>query len=152
MFHHKGRTQSWRSSQSRTVNISRRGMLSLGPVEVALYSILRNHCIVGVWLLVNAIMNPMKKLDSTKSTLQIRPIRLASIPLACLPVRNDSFWYSWSKHHHIISTSCRHLCGLNGLSVQLDRPHVVVHPSKQSRATWLSWEEVRLKALAVVGF
>ena len=151
MFHHKGRTQSWRSSQSRTVNISRRGMLSLGPVEVALYSILRNHCIVGVWLLVNAIMNPMKKLDSTKSTLQIRPIRLASKPLCMSSCKK---WYpfdSWSEYHHIIKTSS-YLCGLNGLSVQLDRPHMVVHPSKQSRATWLSWDGVGRKALADVGF
>ena len=38
MFHHMDRTQSWRSSQSRTWSISRIGRLYLGPVEVVLYS------------------------------------------------------------------------------------------------------------------
>ena len=37
MFHHKDRTLSWRSSQSRTWSISRIGRWYLGPVEVVLY-------------------------------------------------------------------------------------------------------------------
>ena len=91
MFHHKGRTQSWRSSQSRTWSISRIGRWYLGPVEVVLY------CTVFF---------------QTSPSIDGHII-------------------------HIIRTSC-HLCGLNGLSVQLDRPAVILSPSPESVATRLS--------------
>ena len=69
-----------------------------------------------------------------------RPCGSGFVLYCCL---QSSPWIYGQCHQshkiHIVRTSC-HLCGLNRLSVQLNRPAVVLSPSPESRATRLSWE------------
>ena len=88
MFHHKGRTQSWRSSQSRTVNISRRGKSTLVPVEVGLYSMLRNHWKCKV--IGKCHQESYEKIETVQRALyKLGQFCWRQYHFACILVRND---------------------------------------------------------------